>query len=181
MAWMYPVEKYKLGPIFGVIDDKHPNGHRGDDLNGFKEGTPYRAVADGTIALVRTSKILGNVVVLKVDNAPWQKGTKALYFGYCHMVKPCHLKVGTKVKAGDVIGYAGNTGYSFGVHLHITLSLTLEGVFGGKVFSAMAYLGRRINEQKSKKSPAVVVASKAPTRCEACPCKNGCANEVSTT
>jgi len=160
--WCYPVKgKYKYGPKFGVIDSWHPNGHRGTDYNGFQSGREYVAVHDGEIALVKSSAILGNVVVLKVSNAPWQSGTKPIYFGYAHMVKPCHLKVGTKVKMGDVIGYAGTTGSaSSGVHLHFTMSLTLEGVFGGKVFDGDAYLSRRIKE--TKKTVAPVVASEAP-------------------
>lgn len=169
--WVYPVKKYKLGPKFGVIDEKHPNGHRGDDLNGFKESTPLLAVHDGVIALSKLSKILGNVVVLRVDKAPWGKKFLSIFFGYCHMVKPTHLKVGTQVKAGDVIGYAGNTGYSFGVHLHITLALTLEGVFNGKVWSAMAYIGRRIAQATAKASAPVVEKLKC---CEACTCTEGC-------
>ncbi len=166
MTWRNPVSKFKRGTAFGVVDEKHPNGHRGDDLNGFAFGTPLLAVNDGTIALSRYSKILGNVVVLKVDNAPWIKSKRSLYFGYCHMSEPTHLKVSSKVKSGTVIGYAGDTGYSFGVHLHITLALTLEGVFYGKVWSAMGYLGRRIREQKKP-----VAVSKC---CAGCTCKDGC-------
>lgn len=178
MAWQYPVKgKFKLGPAFGVVDSWHPNGHRGTDMNGFPSGREYVAVYDGTIALVRTSAILGNVVVLKVDNAPWQKETKTVYFGYSHMVKPCHLKVGTKVKAGDVIGYAGTTGSaSSGVHLHFTMSLILEGVFGGKVYDGYAYVTRRIKQQTVPKSlpKSIPAPAIAETRCETCPCKNGC-------
>lgn len=166
MTWRNPVAKFKRGVAFGVVDAEHPNGHRGDDLKGFPEGTPLLAVNDGTIVLNKFSEILGNVTVLKVDNAPWVKSTRSLYFGYCHMVKPSHIKVGTKVKSGDVIGYAGDTGFSFGVHLHITLALTLMGVFYGKVWSAMGYLGRRIKEQKKP-----VVKSKC---CAGCTCKEGC-------
>lgn len=166
MTWRNPVTKFKRGPAFGVVDEKHPNGHRGDDLNGFPEGTPLLAVNDGVIVAKRFSKILGNVVVLRVDNAPWVKKFRSLYFGYCHMVEPSHLALGAEVKSGDVIGYAGNTGVSFGVHLHITLALTIEGVFYGKVWSAMAYLGRRIREQKKPVAKAKC--------CAGCTCKEGC-------
>lgn len=183
MGWQYPVKgKFKRGPKFGVVDSWHPNGHRGTDFNGFAANTPYVAVQDGTIAVVKTSAILGNVVVLQVDKAPFGPELKTVYFGYAHMSKPCHLAVGTKVKAGDVIGYAGTTGSaSSGVHLHWTLSLLKEGVFGGKVYDADAYVTKRINLEKAGKTAPVAPAptpatADAPTRCETCPCKNGCTN-----
>lgn len=160
MAWQMPLKtKFKYGPAFGVVDAWHPNGHRGTDYNGFPGGTPLVAVNDGEIALVRFSKILGNVVVLKVGKH---------YFGYCHMEKPCTLPVGTKVKSGQVIGYAGTTGSaSSGVHLHFTLSLLLEGVFGGKVYDADAFLKKVIAVQNKKTAPAG-----APALTKTCPtCK----------
>ncbi|MBP6686200.1 MAG: peptidoglycan DD-metalloendopeptidase family protein [Leucobacter sp.] len=41
---------------------------------------------------------------------------------YCHMQVDSHdLKVGDKVKIGDPIGRVGNTGMSFGDHLHLAL------------------------------------------------------------
>ena len=39
---------------------------------------------------------------------------------YAHQSK-LKMKVGTKVKRGDVIGYVGNTGRSTGPHLHLGL------------------------------------------------------------
>lgn len=161
MAWIMPIKgKFKYGPAFGVVDSWHPNGHRGTDYNGFKEGTPYLAVNDGVIALVKESAILGNVVVLQVGKH---------YFGYSHMQKPCHLKVGTKVKSGDVIGYAGTTGSaSSGTHLHLTLSLLKEGVFSGKVYDADAFLKKVIASQNAKKA----AAAKPATTTKTCPtCK----------
>lgn len=140
MAWRYPLDKFKLGTPFGVKDAAHPNGHRGDDLNGVKEGTPLKAVNDGVIALSVYSKVLGNIVVLRVG---------IRFFGYCHMQKPTALKIGTAVKSGDVIGYLGNTGSaSSGPHLHLTLGLTKSAVIMGKVYSPMKFLTKQIKAGK---------------------------------
>lgn len=138
MAWNYPLDKFKLGTAFGVKDAAHPNGHRGTDYNGFKAGTKLKAVADGKIVLNTYSKVLGNVVVLKVG---------LNFFGYCHMDKPSALAVGAVVKAGDVVGLAGTTGSaSSGVHLHLTLGLTKMAVFSGKVFDAHKFLTKKIGK-----------------------------------
>lgn len=40
------------------------------------------------------------------------------YTLYAHMKKGLSLKIGDKVKKGDTIGYMGNSGNSYGAHLH---------------------------------------------------------------
>lgn len=151
--WIQPVKKVKLGPKFGVKDAWHPNGHRGVDYNGFKQGENLLAVNDGKIVLNKWSDVLGNVVVLQVGK---------YYFGYCHMVKPSTRKVGEKVVSGDVIGHAGTTGSaSSGVHLHLTLSLDKNGVFAGKVYDAYGFIEKKIKAQKE--APAASASVVPPT------------------
>jgi murein DD-endopeptidase MepM/ murein hydrolase activator NlpD len=165
MAWRHALDKYKRGPVFGVVDDCHPNGHRGTDYNGFKAGTPLKAVNDGVIVLNKFSAVLGNVVVLQVGKQ---------FFGYCHLDKPSPLKVGTKVKSGDVVGGAGTTGSaSLGVHLHLTLSLLKEGVFGGKVYDAHAFIDKMIARDKAAAKPKPITST--PVKCcTGCTCPKGC-------
>lgn len=143
MAWRMPLKtKFAYGPKFGVKDNWHPNGHRGTDYNGFKGGTAYLAVNDGVIVTNKWSDVLGNVVVLQTGKQFW---------GYCHMDKPSPLAVGTHVNSGDVVGTAGTTGSaSSSVHLHLTLSLLKDGVFGGKVYDADAFLKKVIAAQEAK-------------------------------
>lgn len=143
-SWMLPFPDANLGTRFGAVDAAHPNGHRGDDWNGLPAGTKLPAVANGTIALVQWSDVLGNVVVLKVT----RKVLPPVYFGYCHMAKACALAVGTKVKMGESVGLMGNTGSaSSGRHLHLTCSYLLRGVFAGKVMSAWGFLTKKIKEK----------------------------------
>lgn len=145
--WRYPVKTVRRGPAFGVKDALHPNGHRGTDYNGFAEGEPLFAVCDGmTVVLnrgVKESKVLGNVIVLQVGSR---------FFGYCHLKDKSVLPVGKVVNHGDVVGHAGNTGSaSAGVHLHLTLSDTVEGVFSGNVEDADKFLTAQIASEKKTK------------------------------
>jgi murein DD-endopeptidase MepM/ murein hydrolase activator NlpD len=88
--------------------------------------TPYYAVADG---VVKVSKVDGKGI----------KGGYGIYIvvehdGFCTL--GAHLNtfgkpVGTKVKAGDVIGYTGNTGKSTGPHLHFEV---IQGKYGPDFF-----------------------------------------------
>lgn len=143
--WILPFPDANLGTKFGVVDADHPNGHRGTDWNKLKLGTKLPAVANGVVSYVGKSEILGNVVVLKVK----RKVLPTVYFGYCHMQKPCALPVGTKLAVGDTIGLLGNTGTaSSGPHLHLTASFVAMGVFAGKVFDAWKFLKARIKEEK---------------------------------
>jgi murein DD-endopeptidase MepM/ murein hydrolase activator NlpD len=146
--WRQPLDKFKLGPAFGVKDAQHPNGHRGCDYNGFAAGTPVLAVNDATVVLNQWSDALGHVLVIKVP----RKLQSAVYFGYCHLESAPKLEIGAKVTSGQVVGHAGTTGSaSTGVHLHLTLSLTKLGVFSGAVKDAYAFLVARLAEQAKKK------------------------------
>ena len=97
--------------------------HSGTDYPA-RRGTPFVAVGSGTIKLIQFSKVLGWVTVQTVwyDKKTW-------YVGYCHQDNKPDLKVGQKVKQGEVIGKVGNTGMSSGAHLHMTFSRKLKGVF----------------------------------------------------
>lgn len=151
--WRQPVDKVKLGSLFGAVDQWHkPPGHRGTDYNGFAAGYALKAVGDGKIVLNQWSDVLGNVVVLQVGK--W-------YFGYCHMLEKSPLKIGTVVKSGTQVGKAGNTGSaSAGCHLHFTLSLDKNGVFYGKVFNAHDFIVKMAAAEKkaAQAAPAAVAA-----------------------
>ena len=150
--WVMPLKKgYKYGPLFGVVDTWHPNGHRGTDYNGFGSGEPLLAVNDAVVAVNKWSDGLGNVIVLQVGKH---------FFGYCHMVEASPLKVGTKVTSGQVIGKAGTTGkFSSGTHLHLTLSLLKDGVFAGKVYDADAFLKKVIASQAAAAKAAAAAGA----------------------
>lgn len=68
----------------------------------------------------------GNYVCLKTDSG--------LYIYYCHLDSRT-VKKGDRVKIGDKIGIMGNTGYSFGKHLHFEVRKE------GRAVNAADYLG----------------------------------------
>ncbi len=82
-----------------------------------KEGNLLYAVADGTITKMystATDKLAGNGVRITAAN-----GT---YFFYGHMSRVADgITVGTKVKAGQVVGYVGKTGGTNTPHLHFEI------------------------------------------------------------
>lgn len=85
--------------------------HRGLDIK-TRPGVPVIAAADGTVAKVKRETYLGKMVEIN-HTAQQLKTLYAHLQGYAD-----GLKVGQKVKRGQVIGYVGNTGRSTGPHLH---------------------------------------------------------------
>ena len=72
-------------------------------------GTSVRATADGIVSFSGWSGGSGNLVVI-------EHGLKfSTFYGHNKMVS---VKVGQKVKRGDIIGYVGSTGNSTGPHVH---------------------------------------------------------------
>ena len=82
--------------------------HSGVDI-ATSAGTPVRATADGIVSFAAWSGGSGNLVVI-------EHGLKFSTF-YGHN-KTVGVKVGQKVKRGDIISYVGSTGNSTGPHVH---------------------------------------------------------------
>lgn len=109
----------RVHPITGVT-----SFHGGTDLPA-PAGSPIVAAQDGTVTKV------GGCYTGCVDN---EYGISGFFIvvthdggyitTYNHMNKMSPLAVGTKVKAGDVIGEVGNSGYSTGAHLHFQVLRT---------------------------------------------------------
>jgi murein DD-endopeptidase MepM/ murein hydrolase activator NlpD len=87
-------------------------GHQGTDLFA-AAGTPVVAVEDGVISKMGPSKIGGNRIWLN----------KRFYYAHLQAFAK-GLKVGSQVRAGQVIGYVGTTGDAKGTppHLHFGYS-----------------------------------------------------------
>lgn len=85
--------------------------HHGTDF-GARKGTPLLAVNDGRVSFSGWMRGYGNVV--KIRHAG---GYESLY---AHQSRR-RVKVGQKVKKGQIIGYVGSTGRSTGPHLHFGL------------------------------------------------------------
>ena len=111
----YPVDSYitssygmRLHPVY-----ERWNLHDGTDF-GAACGTPIRAAADGRVIANYYNSAYGNRVI--IDHG-YQRGA-GLGTAYNHMTSYATY-VGQRVRRGEVIGYAGTTGYSTGCHLHL--------------------------------------------------------------
>ncbi len=82
--------------------------HSGIDISS-KPGSPVRATADGVVSHSGWTNRSGFVVVIEHGC-----GFSTLY---AHN-KSNTVKIGTRVKRGDIIGYVGSTGKSTGPHVH---------------------------------------------------------------
>jgi murein DD-endopeptidase MepM/ murein hydrolase activator NlpD len=74
-------------------------------------GTPVHAAGDGLVSFAGRHGGYGNAVVLGHGN-----GVSTLYGHMSRFAK--HIRAGTRVQQGDVIGYVGMTGLATGPHLH---------------------------------------------------------------
>lgn len=113
------------------------NPHRGLDF-AQPIGTPIPAIADGVISGIYYTDVLGNIteVYHQADGR---------YSGYCHSDQPSTLSEGQAVTRGQIINYVGNTGFSTGAHLHLTISPDRYGVAEGRVEDPYAYINARIS------------------------------------
>jgi murein DD-endopeptidase MepM/ murein hydrolase activator NlpD len=107
-----PVENARISGMWGRqrIDNGKPmTPHFGLDF-AVPNGTPIRATAPGIVTLAEMGMILnGGIVVL--DHGHGVSTTTI------HMSR-VDVKIGQKVKQGDIVGLAGATGRASGPHVH---------------------------------------------------------------
>jgi murein DD-endopeptidase MepM/ murein hydrolase activator NlpD len=109
-----PVEFTRVSSVFNP-HRMHPilnriRGHMGTDYAA-PTGTPVHAAGDGRISFAGQRGGYGNALVLAHSNS-----VSTLYGHMSRFAK--HIRVGTHVQQGDVIGYVGMTGLATGPHLH---------------------------------------------------------------
>jgi murein DD-endopeptidase MepM/ murein hydrolase activator NlpD len=109
-----PVEFTRVSSVFNP-HRMHPilnriRGHMGTDYAA-PTGTPVHAAGEGRVSFAGRHGGYGNAVVLAHSNS-----VSTLYGHMSRFAK--HIRVGTRVQQGDVIGYVGMTGLATGPHLH---------------------------------------------------------------
>jgi murein DD-endopeptidase MepM/ murein hydrolase activator NlpD len=107
----WPVDGGHISSPFGSRN--HPKSgdyqfHSGVDIAA-EPGKPVKATADGIVSFSGWSGGSGNLVALEHGFG---------YSTYYAHNKMLVVKVGQKVKRGDIIGYIGSTGNSTGPHVH---------------------------------------------------------------
>ena len=109
-----PLEYTRISSGFS-LGRRHPvfrdwRVHKGIDYAA-PTGTKIRSVGDGTIEFLGTQRGYGNVIIVKHDDVQ-----RTLY---AHMSRfSPKLRLGDKIKQGQVIGEVGQTGWATGPHLH---------------------------------------------------------------
>jgi len=116
-GYVFPVYgTASYGDSFGAPRSDVPGGwHHGEDIFAAM-GTPLLAVADGTLHTIGFNRIGGYRL--------WLRDGQGNEFYYAHLSAYSPLAVeGRSVHAGDVIGFAGNTGDADGgaPHLHFEI------------------------------------------------------------
>ncbi len=111
----FEINSPRLTRVFRVYN--HPihkvrKHHDGIDFP-VPRGTPIYAVSDGVITASKRQGGYGKTISIAHNDV--------LSSRYAHLDRYAGLKPGARVQKGQLIGYAGNTGWSTGPHLHFEI------------------------------------------------------------
>lgn len=136
---IWPMDKRLLrgsiGAFGGRLDpqNRRPSRHEGIDLGG-NRGTPIYATGTGVVQLPSER---GYGYQVKISHG------FGYHTRYAHLSRIL-VKPGQVVKRGEKIGEMGNTGYSFGTHLHY------EVIYRGVPVNPINYLSRDMTAEEYK-------------------------------
>lgn len=101
----------KIGQINSKFGWRDGRMHKGIDIN-LNRGDAVVSAFDGMVRIAQAKGAFGNVVIIRHYNG--------LETVYAHLSKIL-VEAGQTVEAGQIIGLGGNTGHSFGAHLHFEM------------------------------------------------------------
>ena len=114
--FIYPIEKYIVTGVYGsqrILNGKPRRPHYGVDFHA-PEGTPVKAMMDGEVTLSEKDLYFtGGTIIFDHGH-----GISTLFM---HM-KDVNVKVGQKVKQGQIVGSLGKSGRATGPHLDVRLN-----------------------------------------------------------
>lgn len=124
--------------VFGerfLPEDGYSRPHNGLDFAA-QYNTPIYATGDGIVTYASGGTTYGNVVFV---NHGYGFETR-----YAHMAKFI-VGIGQKVRRGQILGYVGNTGHSFGNHLHYEI------LYHGQFVNPISFFQRDLNNKEYEK------------------------------
>jgi hypothetical protein len=107
------INGYPITTQFHQIDSLHPIPHQGIDL-AMPMGTPIHSVGDGVITSISDEGATSFGKSVHVHMTDGHDATYGHLSGF-------NVHTGQMVHGGDVVGYAGSTGFSTGSHLHLQM------------------------------------------------------------
>ena len=128
-SWVWPSDTYYLTDTFGY-QAWRGGLHNGIDI-GAPHGSPIYAAASGTVWIAGWSSSAGNWVV--IDHGG---GVLSVYMH----ASALYVSSGQYVNAGSCIAAVGNTGYSFGAHLHFGIMVGSSGGYNGYWVDPLGYV-----------------------------------------
>lgn len=95
-----------------------------DGTTAMHTGYDIVGIGSSTVSAVSGGRVVRSRIVTDKSDLTWQWGNyvcieteSGQYHYYCHLASRA-VSEGQTVKRGDTLGVMGNTGYSFGAHLH---------------------------------------------------------------
>tara|TARA_E500000178_G_C16900813_1_gene697998 strand:+ start:341 stop:1144 length:804 start_codon:yes stop_codon:yes gene_type:complete len=114
--FIYPIDKYVITGVYGsqrILNGKPRRPHYGIDFHA-PEGTPVKSMMDGEVTLAEKDMYFtGGTIIFDHGH-----GVSTLFM---HM-KDVNVKVGQKIKQGEIVGTLGKSGRATGPHLDIRLN-----------------------------------------------------------
>ena len=114
-AFISPLDEIVDVGAFGNI--RKDNGvtiqHLGVDLDAI-EGTPIYAINDGQVVFVEELTVFGKTII--IDHG------LGIYSLYLHLSE-FNVSEKESLSKGEIIGFSGNTGWSTGPHLHLSIKI----------------------------------------------------------